>query len=311
MKKLKIIYLGNFENKNSDTTELHIKNALINLGHEVIPISEREFNDLDKTIDIGDEVPPERPDVKILNVKNPDLFLFHKGEIGYDILVKLLNYLTCTKVCWYFDKVFPDREDYIDLVSAYCEYVFMTDGTFIKRHSYNNIYLLRQGIGTLGIPLKGHYNEKYACDVAFTGTIYEGREEFDRILQSNYGNKYKKFNNVFNEDLYDLCASAKVITAPLYPGDEFYWSSRFYIILGSGGFLVHPDFYGLKEEFTEGKHFAGYNDLEEMIKTINYYLEHEEERKAIQKQGQKQCVEKFTYKHRIEEMLDKIYKGRE
>lgn len=302
---MKIIYLGNFQNKSSDTTEKHIRKALQDLGHEVISINERDFDNLDKNVDIGDNVPKERPDVRILNAqKDADLFLFHKGEIGYDMLTKLLTYITCPKVCWYFDKVFPDREDYMDLVSSYCEHVFITDDTFIRRHKYKNISLLRQGTGNSAI--KGKYKKEYDYDVVFTGTIYDGRQEFERVLGEKYGKRFKMFREVFNEDLYDLCASAKVVVAPEFPCDEFYWSSRFYITLGSGGFLVHPDCYGLRDEFKEGKHFAGYKGLREMLKTIDYYLENPAERKAIQEAGFNHCNSEYTYKHRVEELLKKI-----
>ena len=114
------------------------------------------------------------------------------------------------------------------------------------------------------------------------------------------------FNDVFGQDLADLCVSAKIIVAPDYPSNEFYWSSRFYLTTGLGGFLVHPDLYGLREEFTEGKHFAGYKGPQELVSTIDYYLENEKAREAIQKEGQKRCLEIATFKHRIKEMLDYV-----
>jgi len=305
MKKLKILYLGNFDNPLSDSTERHIKYALEELGHTVLAIDESEFKDYDR-----DENVENRVDIKILENNDADMFLFHKGGvsqyIGLDLLVKLLTYITCPKVCWYLDKVFPDREEYIEYVASYCDYVFLTDETFVKRHSFKNMFPLRQGIGNEDTSL-GKVREEYKCDIAFTGNIYEGREGFDRAIQSKYGKKYKKFNNVFNRDLYDLCRSAKIVVAPRHPSDEFYWSSRFYLTLGSGGFLIHPDLYGLKEEgWLEGRHFAGYKTNQELFDTIDYYLEHEDERKKIQDAGYKHCISEFTYKHRVEEMLNKI-----
>jgi len=305
MKKLKIIYLGNFENPLSDSTENHIKYAFEQLGHEVIAIDEEGLRNFDKVENAAD-----RADVKILNVKDPDIFLFHKGGAenpkGMELLIKLLTYITCKKVCWYFDKVFPDREEYIDTVSEYSDYVFLTDDTFIRRHKYSNISCLRQGIGNEDTS-PGEYKEELKCDIAFTGNAYQGRENFARTLQTKYGKNFRMFNDKFNRDLYNLCASAKIIVAPEYPCDEFYWSSRFYLTLGSGGFLVHPDLYGLRTEFTEGKHFAGYKGHKELIETIDYFLERNEERESIRKQGYNYCISKATYKHRVEEMLKQIY----
>jgi len=105
----------------------------------------------------------------------------------------------------------------------------------------------------------------------------------------------------------DLCASAKIIVAPDFPTNEFYWSSRIYLTLGLGGFLVHPDCYGLKPELKEGTHFAGYKGMNELIATIEYFLEHEDQRKTIQMQGQKKCLENCTFEDRLETMLETIY----
>lgn len=294
---MKIIYLGNFNNKDSDKTEEHIKYAFEQLGHEVIAVP--ESNLVSGENDMAAEV---------LNIENPDLFLFHKGGVGsvitLDLLVKLLNYITCKKVFWYFDKVFPDREEYIENVTPYVDYGFLTDDTYLRRHNSKNLSCLRQGIGNEDTSF-GKFRKEYECDIAFVGNPYGERAEFIKTLSQAYGDRFKVFNNVFNRDLYDLCASAKVIVAPTYPNDEFYWSSRIYMILGSGGFLIHPDLYGLKDEFEEGKHFIGYKTIEEMMVAINYFTDpkHEEERSKIQMAGYKQCHKIATYKDRIKQML--------
>ena len=302
---MKILYLGSFNKSLTDSTEKHIKYALEQLGHQVVAVDEDRFKNFN-----SNEFNENRADVELLNNNDADLFLFHKGAvgdyIGLDLLVKILTYLTCPKVCWYFDKVFPDREEYIEYVSAYSNYVFLTDETFIKRHKFNNLYPLRQGIGNEDTSL-GKHREEYDCDVAFMGNPYRGREGFVRDLQVKYRERFKIIDDAFNRDLYDACASAKIVVAPPYPSDEFYWSSRFYLTLGSGGFLVHPELYGLKEEgWVEGMHYAGYKSNQEFFDTIDYYLAHEKERKAIQQEGYKRCISEFTYKDRVEEMLRKI-----
>lgn len=292
---MNITYLGNFNKPLTDATERHIKHAFEKLGHTVTVIDETEFANM-----TDDTKPEDRADVKAL--KKADMFLYHKAEIGADMLVKLLNYITCDKVCWYFDKVFPDREEYIEMVAAYSEHVVLTDDTFIRRHKFKNLSCIRQGIGNENLK-PGKYRKEYDYDIVFTGNVYEGREDFARVLGERYGKKFKIISDAFGQDLVDLCFTARIVVAPEYPGDEFYWSSRIYQVLGSGGFLVHPDFYGLKEEFVEGKHFAGYKGLREMLQTIEYYLEHPEERKAIQEAGFKHCNSEYSYEKRVEELL--------
>lgn len=288
---MKIAYLGNFENKFSDTTEKHIAFAFRNLGHEVVEVNEADFN-----ID------------KILAIK-ADLFLFHKGGQSADIpverLVELLNRLTCKKVMWYFDKFWKGREAWGDLVIPFCDHAFVSDGTYIRRRNFKNVHYLNQGIGNEDMSL-GTPKPHLTCDIAFTGTVYGEREAFVKALKEVYGNKFRTFNSSFGRALYDLCASVKIFVAPKHPSDDYYWSSRVYMILGSGGFLIHPRLEGLKKEFKEGEHLEMYKDGKELKEKIDYYLEHPEEREKIRMAGYKFVTENLTYQHRVEELLSKI-----
>ena len=290
MNKLKIIYLGHFNNPNSNSVEEDIKSAFEQLGHEVIALPEK---------DIG----------KLLKYK-ADMLLFHKAGVGKYIdlnqWIQMLNHIPYKKVMWYFDPIdlIQGREQYIEAMADYIEYGFLVDDTWRRRHNFKNLYSLKEGIGTV---YKGKVRDKFKCDIAFAGNAYGGREDFIRFLGQQYGEKFKVFNSVFKQDLADLCVSAKIIVAPDFPSNEFYWSSRFYLTLGLGGFLVHPDLYGLTEEFEEGRHFAGYKGPQELVATIGYYLANEKSRKAIQAEGQKKCLEMATFEHRIKQLLNTIY----
>lgn len=282
---MKILYFSHFDNLNSNHIEEAIKKAFEDLGHEVVAVHEKDWR-------------------KLSGIK-ADMFLFHKAGVGTHIdlfrFIEILNHITCKKVCWYLDKVFGDREDYIEGIAEYIDYGFLVDDTWRRRHKFDNFHCLREGVIDSYI---GNPKDEYKCDVAYAGSTYGDREEFVRTLMGYYGNRFKVFNDIFGTELADLHASAKVIVAPKFPSDEFYWSSRFYLTLGSRGFLVHPDLYGLKEEFEEGKHFAGYKGMNELIPTIDYFLEHEEERLSIQQQGYKRCLEVATIKHRVKQILE-------
>lgn len=288
----RILYLGNFSNKFSDTTEKHIVAAFQNLGHEVICYNEKDF-DIEK----------------ILAVK-PDLFFFHKGGemvgVPLPMLIELLNKLTCKKVCWYFDKVYEGREHWMDTVTPFVDHMFLTDGSFIRRRNFKNMHLLNQGIGTANTT-PGTYQDYLATDIAFTGSVYGERAAWAQSIKEVYGDKFKIFNYSFGKNLCDLCASTKIFVAPRYPQDDHYWSSRVYMILGSGGFIIHPRLEGLKEEFEENKHLVMYKHGGELKEKIDYYLEHKEERKKIQQAGYEHCVANYTYDHRVKKLLDTVY----
>lgn len=302
---MRIVYLGNYQNQNSDSTEKHIKYAFEQLGHEVIPIEEPGFRAAE-VIDV---------------CKDADLFFFHQGNVHDESstkrIIDVLTNVTCTKAFWFFDKVWQGREQLMDLYLKYCDYGFLTDGMWLRMNpGHKNAHQVMQGIGNEDTSL-GTPREEYKCDIAFTGSSYSNwlpyREKFIKFLQENYGDRFKVFDKVFNRDLYDLCASAKIMVAPLDPQDNFYWSSRIYLTLGGGGFMIHPKFEGLEEELKSGKDYVGYDfrrgfpqAMEDLKKQIDKYLKNEKKRKQIQEQGRKTVLENYTYLDRIKKILSII-----
>jgi len=306
---MKIIYLGQFANPFSDTTERHIKYSFEKLGHQVIPISEEYFHQERNRV------------LEEIYYENADLFFFHKGgwrkKVHPRELADFLTYVTCKKAFWFFDKIADLtmetletgpflRQAWMDIVLPFVDYGFVTDGTFVRRTNYRNLYLLRQGIGDQTIPYKGQFRPEYNIKVAFLGRVYGERERFVRLLKREFGRDFEVFNNIFGKELKDFCASAKIIVAPLHPADDYYWSSRIYQVLGNGGFLIHPRCEGLKEEFEDGKHYVSYHTYPDLIRKIRYYLEHEDERKKIQKAGYEHCIKNYTYTYRVKKMLEII-----
>lgn len=294
---MKIVYFANHSNTGSDNTESHIKFAFEKLGHTVSCINENNFT---KT--------------EVINqTKDADLFLFHKAGIkdGYTFMrfIEALSYITCPKVCWYFDKIWGDREAVMENLVPYIDKLFVTDETWMRRTGFTNVDVLHQGIGTEDMSF-GKSRPELETEIAFVGNIYGDRLEFVEKLKNKYGDKFRVFGNIFNRDLYDLCASTKVFIAPDSPGDDFYWSSRVYMILGSGGFLIHPKYEGLKQEFKDKEHIVYYDDFNDLCDKIDFYLENDKKRIRIQSNGYKECTSKHNYEIRCETLLNKLNSGK-
>lgn len=82
---------------------------------------------------------------------------------------------------------------------------------------------------------------------------------------------------------------------------------RVFDIMGAGGFLIsnaQPEF---NELFKPGEEVILYNSLEELIDLINYYLNHDNERKEIAQNGLKRIEAEHTYVNRLEKMLKLVY----
>lgn len=56
--------------------------------------------------------------------------------------------------------------------------------------------------------------------------------------------------------------------------------------------------------FVPGEDFVFYDSKEDLLRKIDYYLCHEEERRAIARSGHDKIAAGHTYRHRVREMLD-------
>ena len=81
---------------------------------------------------------------------------------------------------------------------------------------------------------------------------------------------------------------------------------RIFDILGCGGFLMTNFQEELPEYFDIGVDLEAYASMEELIDKCAYYLEHEDERKQIARNGYKKVCEQHRYIHRIKKMLETI-----
>ena len=109
---------------------------------------------------------------------------------------------------------------------------------------------------------------------------------------------YKEMPLVFRQSKINLNLTSRSIRSgvPL----------RVFDIMGSGGFVLsnfQADFLDL---FVPGEDFVYYENKKDLLQKIDYYLTHEEERKAIAKNGYDKVAAKHTYRHRVREMFQTI-----
>lgn len=78
---------------------------------------------------------------------------------------------------------------------------------------------------------------------------------------------------------------------------------RAFDIMGSGGFLMSNYQEDFLENFTPGVDFLYYEDEADLLRKIDYYLAHEDERAAIAKNGHDKVAAAHTYRDRVREMF--------
>ena len=75
-------------------------------------------------------------------------------------------------------------------------------------------------------------------------------------------------------------------------------------IMGCGGFLLTNYQSDMLRFFVPGEDYVYYEDRNDLINKIDYYLEHKEERIAIAENGHKKVRQDHTYEQRLQMILD-------
>ena len=78
---------------------------------------------------------------------------------------------------------------------------------------------------------------------------------------------------------------------------------RVFDIMGAGGFVISNYQPELAEIFVPGEDIVLYDSIPDLLMKIEYYLEHEGERKQIAKNGYEKVKEYHSYDMRLTEML--------
>lgn len=301
IRQMKITYFADFSKGNKLKREFDIKIALEKLGHKVLAIDETDF-DVKKLIE---------------EANKSDLFLFHHGGILHtnflDFQLSLMRIETilknirCKKVFWFFDKVIGMGENLMEGIIPIVDYGFLNDETWIRRHKYTNIFPMHLAYGEGVIP-SGKYKKEYEHDIVFLGNVYDTRIPFIESMKSDFGDKFKIYNDKFGRDFVDMCESSKIIVSPRSPFDDFYWSDRLYRTLIARGFIIHPKLEGLKTEFRGKNVFETYNSWDELSDKIKYWLQPElhDKMRDIAQKGRNFVYEKFSYSNRLREILEII-----
>ena len=80
-------------------------------------------------------------------------------------------------------------------------------------------------------------------------------------------------------------------------------------IMGAGGFLLTNYQRDFDRHFTAGKDYVYYENLDDLIEKIDYYLTNPTERDEIARSGQQKVYSAHTYEQRFQKILDIIQKG--
>jgi spore maturation protein CgeB len=212
---------------------------------------------------------------------------------------------------------------YIDV--GRCKNVFtmftnMNDIGTLKSNGIN-AYYLNIGYENHIFKPEGLTNKIYP-DIVFMGNNYRDRFPLSKLridmhnlLKKQFGNKYKTYGNgwlteksLMNNQQEEAIAyrSCKIAIGLSHYDYRRYSSDRIFRAMGTGAFYLVKKYPEIEFDFEDKKHLVCWNTLDELVELTNYYLQHEDERKEIAKQGQLLVSQNHTWEKRIHEMLNII-----
>lgn len=247
----------------------------------------------------------------MLEVHKPEVLIYGKWECPKELFPTILKLKRegVKTVCWLFDLYFGYTREYQVRNKSFfrSDYVFTTDGGHGAQFSQYGIkhICVRQGIydkECVLLPLKPM---KY--DVVFVGSdnpIFPERKERLRHIASYCNFKWfgkRDTNELRGMALNELYAESKIVV-----GDSFYsphyWSNRVVETLGRGGFLIHQEVEGLKNEYPDLVTYKR-GDLQDLRNKIEYYLTHEDERQEIIKKNYNLVKSRYTMDKKCSDIL--------
>jgi len=148
-------------------------------------------------------------------------------------------------------------------------------------------------------------------DVVFVGAKYGTRPIYINYLKEHGINVLAKGDgwedgSAGAEEMIDLFNEAKIILGFAGVGindDIFILKGRDFEAPLTGSFYMTQYHEELKEYFVAGKDIETYSSKEELLQKVRYYLQNENEREQIAKNGYEKCLNNYTAKASYEKIF--------
>lgn len=291
---MRITYIGKFEKL---WDEEHIARSFEALGHTVSRVPEA----------LG---PQEM--LREIDTFKPDLVIFAKfRHHTASYVIESCKRRGIRTACWVFDLYFGyTRENQLREPAFTADYVFTTDG---GSHPWSRYGITRHRCVRQGIYEPECYvapSQPKEHDVLFVGTHNASNPERLRAL-AHLASKFK-LDRVGDDNpdavrgtaLNDLYAKTRVVVGDsVYsPG---YWSNRVVETLGRGGFLIHVDVPGLREEYPDLVTYPR-GDHDELERLVRFYLANDGAREAIIQKNFELVRSRYTCAKKCAELLAQV-----
>tara|TARA_B100000965_G_scaffold403572_1_gene432030 strand:+ start:694 stop:1686 length:993 start_codon:yes stop_codon:yes gene_type:complete len=325
----KILLIGETDQYGSSTIE--IANSLIDLGFEVESFNFRTIannynkinsNLLIRIINFTTKILLKLNLSKNLYYKvlgryemNKDLekkinskysyVLFTKNDLVNPILIKKSSLLNET-IYYFFDTIKEINIYYLHNHFRYAKRAYIiseTTAQILSKTYQKKIHYCPQGID-----LKIWHPQKKTkdIDVLFVGTKFRNRVKVIDFLKKNnvniecYGIGWDN-GTIYEHDLCSLYNRAKIILN--FTRDQDSYSLRCYQVLATNSFLLSTYSNEIINKFKIGYHLDIFQNNEDLLKKIHFYIQNEQIRKKIAKESYEFVIKKYNWNSVLKRLL--------
>jgi len=235
--------------------------------------------------------------------RQPDLIIEIESG-GYHHL-EGYKYVDIPKVCWVIDSHVISKLKFQKEIISDFNYTFVAQKDYIPlfKKIVDNVFWLPLAADP---EINKKYDTPKIFDIGFVGSK-NPKMYPDRIkILNKLSEKHDVLSvwGIWGENISKIYGISRIGFNKSLSGDL---NMRVFEVMSCGSMLLTDKIgNGITDLFKDKKHLVVYSTEEELYELIQYYLENEDEREKIAKEGQIEVLKNHTYDNRVEYMLDKI-----
>lgn len=261
--------------------------------------------------------------IRLVKKHKPKLLFAQKAETISPETIDMIKSLGVITINFYNDLM--GEWPVISKIAPHYNFFFNQDHVVLKKLWYElglkNCFYMNHSAEPLLDPFTNR-QDKYP--ISFIGTynkeVYPNREKYLEVIKDLglhiWGNdEWQKTSlrdcfhgRAHGDERFDIYSKSKIvidINWEHFPSEGV--SVRPFEVAGSGACLfvdlIKKD---IKDVYEENKEFISFSNVDELRDKVEYYLNHDEERKKIAQAGYNRTVTEHTYDHRISQIIDTI-----
>lgn len=241
------------------------------------------------------------PDTKLINWSPDNMFQKHNRSLYYKWSVPYYDLLSTSKVV----NLEPN-----ELPSLGAKHLIFQFQGYLPGHNepVENCELVqaKHDVVFIGVAEKARFESmNYLAQNGIEVYVYGARWE-EAYYQQNAHPNLKLINKALNGRDYVTCLScSKISLCFLRRINCDLHTKRTFEIPASGGFMLAERTGEHLQLFEEGREAEYFSSDEELLEKVRYYLQHENERAAIARNGRRRCEESpYSYVDKCQELFD-------